>query len=86
MASVFPVRSRVREAEISLFHLPNRRLRSPCEKWRKADIIKYSAVVAVESSTTMGVLETIIPTKGISLFYCGMERLKIDVHLSLCMH
>src|SRR6266404_8262711 len=63
MASVFPVRSRVTEDEISFFHRPARKLRSPFENRRKADIIKYSAVVAVASSTATGVLETIIPTK-----------------------
>ena len=55
------MRSWVREDEISLFHRAVRKLRSPIEKYRKADIIRYSAVVAVASSTATGVLETIIP-------------------------
>jgi hypothetical protein len=61
IASVFPVRSWVREDEMLFFHREARKLRSPIEKCRKADIIRYSAVVAVASSTAIGVFETIIP-------------------------
>jgi hypothetical protein len=63
IASVFPVTSWVKEGETSPFHRATRKLRSAWEKWRKADIIRYSAVVAVPSSTATGVLETIIPKK-----------------------
>jgi hypothetical protein len=55
------VRSWVWEGEIPFFHRVARKLRSPFEKCRKADIIRYSAVVAVASSTAIGVFETIIP-------------------------
>src|ERR1700741_4198254 len=61
ITSVFPVRLWAREDEKWPFHCPARKWCSLIEKWRKADITRYRAAVAVTSSIAIGVLETMIP-------------------------
>lgn len=61
IASVRFVGSCDAAAVVEGFQLPARRDRSPKEYWRRVEMRRYNAVVAVASSTAPGVFETEIP-------------------------
>ena len=72
MPSVRVLRSCVSRGNMGIFHVPACRERSAFEKWRRVERMRYSAVVAVASSTAPGVLETAMPAIG-QARVCVME-------------